>query len=226
MHDIIVALGSIPPLTLTLFVLLIVAVLIIMPRVLVRLGVQKIGGIELNVTHDYETQYHTLREVDDIDARMKEDLWDWSEDLFLEAAEASPLTCDMAIGHVLGGIFSHIRNIIVINHLVDRLAVENEEEFYRRLKRGIRAVIKNTNTEAAAVNCPHIQDLEHLHDVNRYDSLIAAWLKGARESVIDSCKEKIEVYEAALRKTKTKYWKDVYNTCIEKNNEYIKGMRS
>lgn len=197
--------------------------LFMVPRVMTKLGVKKIAGIELNSQNeDYTLQYRVNEDVSELDTQLKESLWEYTEDLLMDFAETSPLNCDAAIGHVLGGIFGHIRAHIMMNHLVDKLAVKNEEAFVKKLTRNVRASISDAK-RSVYEECPCKHEMEILN-IDRYRPVIDQWMSDARIMVSQTCEAKIDVYKNALKGTRSEYWRDVFKSCIEKNEHYIKGL--
>lgn len=211
----------------TMFVIctMIVLLVILMPRAIKRLGIKKIAGVELHSQEeDYARQYEIGKEIIEIDTRLKETLWEYSEDLLMDFAEKSPLTCDAAIGHVLGGIFGHIRAHIMLNHLTDKLSVANEDKFVKKLTRNVRASLGDSK-RSVYDECPCRHEMEVL-EVSRYRPVIDQWIADARTMVTAACKEKIDVYTQAMLDSRSDYWKAVFKKCIEKNEGYIEALRA
>lgn len=211
------------PGTMLILFAFIVTMLLMLPRVVKKMGIRKVAGIEIHGdTEDYTLQYNTSKAVDMIDADMKETVWEYTEDLFMDYAESSTIKCEAIVNSILGGVFNKIRAVIMLNHLVDKLAVTNEEYLKKRLTRHARTSLHGT-LNAVPSDCMHTADLSAIN-VSKYAAIIDTWIAGARKIVIKSCRDKIEIYEKALDDVHSAYWKNVFVECIAKNNEYIKGM--
>lgn len=201
----------------------IILIVLLLPKAVRKLGIKKIAGMELHSQEeDHARQYEINKEVIEIDTRLKESLWEYTEDLLIDFAEGSPLTCDAAIGHVLGGIFGHIRAHIMLNHLTTKLAISNEDKFVKKLTRNVRSSLSDAK-RSVYDGCPCRQEMQEL-DVSRYNNVIMRWLKDARMMVVASCEEKIALYESAVKDSRSDYWKGVFKKCIEKNEAYIESM--
>ena len=203
----------------------VILIVLLLPKALRKSGIKKIAGMELHSQEeDYARQYEINKEVIEIDTRLKESLWEYTEDLLMDFADRSTLTCDAAIGHVLGGIFNHMRAHIMLNHLTTKLAVSNEDKFIKKLTRNVRVSLSDAK-RSVYEGCPCKQEMQEL-EVSRYNNVIMKWIKDARIMVVASCEEKIELYERAIKDSKSDYWKDVFRKCIEKNEMYIEDMTS
>lgn len=202
---------------------MVVLLVILLPKAVRKLGIKKFAGIELNTQNDdYNLQHAVATDIMELDTTLKESLWEYTEDLLMDFAEQSPLTCDAAIGHVLGGIFGHMRAHIMLNHLTDKLAVRNEEQFVKKLTRNVRASLSDAK-RSIYDECPCRNEMMEL-SVDRYRPVIDQWLNDARIMVIETCRAKIDVYRDALERVHGDYWKDVFRKCIEKNERYIDGL--
>ena len=200
-----------------------VTMLLLLPRAVRKMGIRKLAGVEIHAdTEDYTLQYNTSKDIDEVDTVMKERLWEYTEDLFMDYAESSTIKCEAIVNSILGGVFNKIRAVIMINHLVERLAVSNEEYLKKRLTRHARTSLNGT-LHAVPASCVSKSELSSI-DAAKYGSLIDTWIAEARRIVVAACRDKIEIYEKAIDEAHSIYWKNVFDECIAKNKEYIKGM--
>lgn len=194
----------------------------ILPNIVKRLGIVKLGPLEME--HKHQTQnYEINRKIEDIDITNRENLWDMTEDMFSMAAESSPIKCEAIVGYILAGVSSPIRNLVLINHIAPKLVKSYESQLRVKIMRGISRAIKDARVINHDNGCPVMSDIQALTP-ERYDQLIDNWIIRAREITSRACLDKIRLYESAIENTNDKYWKDVYKTCVQKNKAYVKGM--
>lgn len=211
------------PGTMIILFAFIVTMVLLLPRAVRKMGIRKLAGIELgSSTEDYTLQYNTSKAIDEVDTIMKERLWEYTEDLFMDYAESSTIKCEAIVSSILGGVFNKIRAVIMINHLVEKLAIANEEYFKKKLTRHARTSLHGT-LHAIPEECANRADVSSI-DATKYATLIDIWIAEARRVVINACRDKIEIYEKARDEVHSTYWKNAFDECISKNNEYIKGM--
>lgn len=194
----------------------------ILPNVIKRTGIVKLGPLEME--HKQQTQnYEINRKIDEIDIENRENLWEMTEDIFAMAAESSTIKCDAAVGYILSGISSPIRNLVLINHIAPKLTMSYEPQLRAKISRGISRAIRDARSINHGHECPVVSDIMGLK-LERYDNLVDDWIHRARSITVKACSEKLKIYESAIENTNDKHWKAVYKTCAKKNKEYIKGM--
>ncbi len=194
----------------------------ILPNTIKKLGISRLGPLEME--HRHQTQnYEVAKKIDDIDRENRENLWEMTEDVFSRLADASAIRCDAVVGYILQGVSSPIRTMVMLNHIAPKLVKDKEDITVSRIKRGILKSIRTTKRLATAEGCPVFSDVDAI-DINRYDEVVHEWIRMARFITSSACKNKVEVYSAAIDETKDKFWKNVYITCIKKNKLYIQGM--
>lgn len=194
----------------------------ILPNAVRKMGITRFGPLEME--HKQQTlNYEINRKIDDIDINNRERLWDMTEDIFAIASEKSPIKCDAAVGYILSGVSSPIRNMVLLNHIAPKLVKSEEDVLRAKINRGISRAVRDAKHIIHDKGCPVSSDVSTL-SVERYTELIEDWVMRARSITSKACKDKIKVYEGALDNTNDKHWVSVYKECIQKNKSYIKGM--
>lgn len=210
--------------TLSLMVLVVGVIfgVYILPNVIKRLGIVKLGPLEME--HKHQTQnYEINRKIDEIDIENRENLWDMTEDIFAVAAEASTIKCEAAVGYILAGISSPIRNLVLINHIAPKLTTAYEPQLRAKISRGISRAIKDARAINPGNGCPVVEEIMSIK-IERYDSLVDNWIDRARAITTKACQDKLRIYDTAIDSTNDKHWKEVYRSCAMKNRDYIRGM--
>lgn len=210
--------------TLSLMVLVVGVIfgIYILPNVIKRLGIVKLGPLEME--HKHQTQnYEINRKIDEIDIDNRENLWEMTEDIFAMAAEASPIMCDAAVGYILAEISSPIRNLVLINHIAPKLTASFEPQLRAKISRGISRAIRDARSITHGQGCPVVDDIMAIK-LERYDKLVDDWIDRARSITCKACQDKLRVYDTAIENTSDKHWKEIYRNCAMKNREYIRGM--
>ena len=71
-----------------------------------------------------------------------------------------------------------------------------------------------------------MDDMRDWVDVEgEFNALVDEWLEMAMNEVKKSCYEKINLYETEMHSVeKSSIWKEIIQTCIEKNKNYIKEI--
>lgn len=210
--------------TLSLMVLVVGVIfgIYILPNVIKRLGIVKLGPLEME--HKHQTQnYEINRKIDEIDIENRENLWDMTEDMFAVAAETSTIKCDAAVGYILAGISSPIRNLVLINHIAPKLTASFEPQLRAKISRGISRAIRDARSINHGQGCPVVDDIMAIN-LERYDKLVDDWIDRARAITVKACQDKLRVYDTAIENTSDKHWKGIYRNCAMKNREYIRGM--
>ena len=198
------------------------ALLHVLPNTIRKLGIIKLGPLEME--HKHQTlNYEINRKIDEIDINNRERLWDMTEDIFAVASEKSTIKCEAAVGYILSGVSSPIRNMVLLNHIAPKLVKSEEDVLRAKICRGISRAVRDAKHIVHGKGCPVSSDVSDL-SVERYTGLIEDWMMRARSITSKACKEKLKVYQYAVDNTKDKYWVDVYRSCILKNKSYIKGM--
>lgn len=194
----------------------------ILPNIIKRLGIVKLGPLEME--HKHQTQnYEVNRKIDEIDIDNRENLWEMTEDIFALAAEGSTIKCEAAVGYILAGISSPIRNLVLINHIASKLTESFEPQLRAKISRGINRAIREARSVTHGHGCPVVDDIMGIK-LERYDHVVDDWIHRARAITAKACQDKLRVYESAIENTSDKHWKEVYRACAKKNRDYIKGM--
>ena len=192
----------------------------ILPNVIKRMGIVKLGPLEME--HKHQTQnYEVNRKIEEIDIENRESLWEMTEDIFAVAAESSTIKCDAAVGYILAGISSPIRNMVLINHIAPKLVISYEPQLKAKINRGISRAIKDARGINHGHGCPVVDDIMGIK-IDRYAQIVDDWIQRARSITVKACQEKVHVYESAIEQTSARHWKEIYNTCC--NKKYIRGM--
>lgn len=200
----------------------ILLVLYVLPNTVRKLGISRLGPLEMEHRHQSQN-YETTRQINDIDLDNRESLWDMTEDLFDAVAESSPIHCDAAVGFILSGVASPIRTMVLLNHIAPKLVRDNEDALVAKIRRGIARSVKDARRTCHGDGCPVAADVSAI-DTGKYDVVISDWLMRARSITSKACRDKIAVYNTALSMTNDKFWRRVYAECIDRNKGYIRGM--
>lgn len=200
----------------------ILLVLYVLPNTIRRLGVVRLGPLEMEHRHQSQN-YEVNRKVDEIDIANRERLWEMTEDIFDIAASSSKIRCEAVVGYILDGIAGPIRNLVMINHISSKLLIAEEDNLRSRIGRGVARAMRDTKKINYGNGCPIQDDIRSL-ELDGYTYLIDDWIARARSITAKSCRDKIRVYETALEDTKDRHWIRVYQNCIVKNQGYIRGM--
>ena len=215
-------LAAIPPVTLAILGLFILTILYSLPKLLKSIGVKKLGPLEIE-HNNQSINYSVLRQIEDIDIDNREALWDMTEDLFLRVAMYSSVQCTAAVGHIIDGIASPIRNMVLLNHIAPKLCKSNEELLRKKITHGITRSLRDTKLHKNIEGCPVTEQIAAL-DPDKYGQLIDTWIDQARAITAYACAKKIKVYTNTLTVVHDGHWSNVYTDCIEKNKHYIVGM--
>lgn len=222
MKELIEFLGTTSDMELIILVIGVLAALYILPNVIRRLGVIKLGPLEMEHKHQSQN-YEVNRKIENIDILNRENLWEMTEDLFAVAAETSLIGCEAIVGYILNSIASPIRNMVMINHIASKLVKSEEDHLKAKIERGILRAMRDSKKIDYGHGCPVEREIESINS-DKYKQLLEDWIMRARSITSKACKSKIKVYEQALEETKDKHWIKVYKSCTEKNREYIRGM--
>lgn len=204
------------------FTLLFAVVLTLLPRMLKKLGVTKIGPVEME-QQNQTLNYEVARQIEEIDINNREDIWDMTEELFGDVAMASTIPCQAAIGNIIGGIASPIRTMVMLNHIAPKLGKSHESALRAKINRGITRSLRENKGSALPHECPVYGDVSQLSP-DKYADLITAWIEAARAIAAKACKKKIDLYINTLEGITDDHWRKVYKTCIDKNEAYIEDM--
>lgn len=215
-------LAAIPPLTLAIFGALVLTILYSLPRVLRSIGVKKLGPLEIEQANQ-TINHDVLKQIENIDIDNREALWDMTEDLFLHASMRSSVPCSAAVGHIIDGIASPIRTMVLLNHIAPKLCKSNEELLRKKISHGITRALRDIKMYKDIDSCPVTEHVRSL-DPNKYSQLIDSWIESARSITALACAKKIKLYNDTLALVQDKHWSAVYNSCIEKNKHYIIDM--
>lgn len=192
------------------------------PSMAKDMGIKKFGPLELEQkNHSFNYQINKL--VEEVDNIQKERMWEMTEDLIGEYADAAPMQCQAAVGYICHNIINPLRTMIFLNHIAKHLVVQNEKVLRSKISRSINKTLRNTHLSMQHVQCPDLKNMvqENQHS---YDMVIDDWLQRARDICSQECTNKIRIYHKALNNTKDHYWKSIYQDCIAKNTHYIHGM--
>lgn len=215
-------LATIPPITLVILGILILAILYSLPRILRSSGIKKFGPLEIEHA-DQTINHNLLRQIDAIDTDNRETLWDMTEDIFLMVAVNSSVQCSAAVGHIIDGVASPIRNMVLLNHIAPKLGKSNEDILKSKLTYGVTRALRDAKLYKQIQGCPVSDEISKL-DPSKYSAVIDTWIDNARSITAHACVKKIHLYEHTLSQVHNKHWRDVYETCIEKNKQYITDM--
>lgn len=196
-----------------------------LPNFVKKMNITKLGSIEIEREQKYQSQnYEINRQIANIDIENRENLWDMTEDIFYVASESSKIGCEAIVGYILNGVASPLRNMIMLNHIASKLVLAEEEHLKAKIQRGIARSLKDSKKVEYGVGCPIEQKTIEKLSPEKYNLLIEDWILRARQITARACNEKIKVYEKALDNSTDKFWKNVYQTCIDKNKSYIRGL--
>lgn len=192
------------------------------PIMVKSMGLKKLGPLEIE--HKNQSfNYQINKLVEEVDITQRERMWEMTEDLIGEYAEASQLKCQAAIGYICHSIINPIRTMVLLNHIAKHLVIENEKILRAKILRGIHKTIRNTNTSMEYMHCADTDNMLKIN-LEGYDNIIDDWLTRARSICSQECANKIRIYRRAIENTEDKYWRTIYKDCIAKNTHYIEGM--
>ncbi len=222
MTDVVSAIGGLSGIQVVVVGVCLLAALHLLPDFVSRLGVTKLGPIEIerrNLSADYQVR----REIDAIDRDARERLWDMTEDMIHEGIGLDGVGCEAVSGCILYSISSPLRNMIMLNHMAQRLAVENERSLQDRLARGIRRSCREMSRVAVGAGCPVSQSILQI-DSRVFEQFILDWIVRARSITVRACRDKVAIYSRAASEIRDRYWIDVFKLCENKNIGYVRGM--
>lgn len=214
--------AGLDPLSIALLVLALIAILILLPKAVTEMGIKKLGPIQIEQSN--QTLNHlTNKRIEEIDIENRETLWEMTEDFFYDLKEKSPLSCKAVVESIAFAISSPIRTMVLLNHLAPKLNLENQSELSEKITRNINKAFKSTRSNSIPNSCTLSVDVAEI-STEKFIPNINEWFEKARQIVAKSCFQKIQVYEETLEETKDKFWKNIYQDCINKNTSYLEGM--
>ena len=111
----------------------------------------------------------------------------------------------------------------MLNHIAPKLVKSEEQHLKDKIKRGISRSIRDAKKVNYSEGCPIENDLLGINS-DKYSHIINDWIIRARQITSRACLKKIHVYEKAINDTNDDHWKEIYKSCIKKNQNYLKGM--
>lgn len=214
--------SGLDPISLVILVFGIFGVLILLPKALTEAGIKKLGPIQLE--QENQTLNHiTQRQIESIDTQNRENLWEMTEDLVFDKLFESKISCNMAAAAVTHALITPLRNMILLNHVAPKLAINEETSLKERITRSINRTRREIDAQLLPNACPATESIQTLN-IDNNGNFIDGWLKNSREITAKSCLEKLKTYNAALNQTKDRHWKDIFTNCYNKNVDYIEAM--
>lgn len=214
--------SGLDPISLVVLVFGIFGVLILLPKAITEAGIKKLGPIQLE--QENQTINHlTQRTIESIDIQNRENLWAMTEDLIFDKLFESKVPCNFAAAALTHALINPLRNMILLNHVAPKLAINEESSFKEKLNRSINRSRREINPQLLPPNCPSENSIKTL-DLSSSSEFLNNWLRLSREITSKSCLEKLKTYAAALDQTKDRHWKDIFTKCYNKNVDYIEAM--
>lgn len=112
--------SNLDPITTITLVLGIIAVLVLIPYVIRRAGISKLGPIQIE--QENQTQNHlTNQRIEQVDIDNRENLWDMTEELVAEVFLYENVSCYAVTSTLIHTTLSPIRTMILLNHIAPQL---------------------------------------------------------------------------------------------------------
>lgn len=208
--------------SLVVLILGVIAIIYFLPNAVKKMNIVKLGPLEIEHRHQSQN-YEVNRMIENIDLENRENLWEMTEDIFNSVAESSTIECEAVVGYIINGVSNPIRNIVMMNHVTKKLMKSEEQQLKEKIKHGISRSIRDAKRVDYAEGCPIENDLLDIN-TDKYSKVIDDWIIRARQITARACLAKINVYERAIAEINDNYWKEIYKSCIKKNQNYLKGM--
>lgn len=213
---------SVPPQSLFMLLLAIIAIIILIPRTIQKSRFTKLGPIQIE--QENQTQNHiTNKRIEQVDRDNREELWDMTEELVAEVFLHQDILCHAITSTLINTILSPMRTMILLNHIAPKLIKLNEQRLREKINRCINKGFRDIKLFSLPSKCPSGIPNEQLN-AEKYKDIIDRWLSLAREITSKSCIEKIKIYQEAINITQDDHWHKVFTSCKEKNIFYIKEM--
>lgn len=214
--------SNLDPITAIILVVGIIVILVLIPMVVRKSGISKLGPIQIE--QENQTQNHlTNQRVEQIDIENRENLWEMTEELVAEVFLYENVSCYAVTSTLIHTTLSPIRTMILLNHIAPKLTKNNEKKLREKIDRSIAKGFRDIKLAKLPESCPSKLETDNL-DTHKYKSLIDRWLELAREITSKACADKIKAYELTLEIVKDPHWQKIFQHCREKNISYIEDM--
>lgn len=210
-----------------------VVIILIVVAVLIKvfnLNISK-GTIK---TSDYEYDQrclivnHKIKEdVENIDWKLQKNLREQTKHLSYSISKIGNVQemCQASRKSLFNAYREPFYNCISNNHFTREFLPSNYESYRQNLIQSLRAIHQVLYIEYNLDSCK-MDDMRDWVDVEcEFNALVDEWLEMAMNEVKKSCYEKINLYETEMHSVeKSSIWKEIIQTCIEKNKNYIKEI--
>lgn len=214
--------SNLDPLSIGMITLLVVAILMFLPKAVNEMGIKKLGPIQME--QENQTLNHlTNKRIEAIDIENRENLWEATEEYLAKIAMDSIIKCPAAVNSILATVSGQIRTMILLNHIAPKLVFSNQEHLIQKLQRSVMKSFREIKNLSLPDGCPSAEDVSNIV-LEKFQGFFPNWLDLARSITVRACHEKIKVYLDALENTRDKHWKSIFESCYNKNLEYIEGM--
>jgi hypothetical protein len=171
---------------------------------------------------------HKIKEdVENIDWKLQKNLREQTKHLSYSISKIGNVQemCQASRKSLFNAYREPFYNCISNNHFTREFLPSNYESYRQNLIQSLRAIHQVLFIEYNLDSCK-MDDMRDWVDVeSEFNALVDEWLEMAMNEVKKSCYEKINLYETEMHSVeKSSIWKEIIQTCIEKNKNYIKEI--
>lgn len=171
---------------------------------------------------------HKIKEdVENIDWKLQKNLREQTKHLSYSISKIGNVQemCQASRKSLFNAYREPFYNCISNNHFTREFLPSNYESYRQNLIQSLRAIHQVLYIEYNLDSCK-MDDMRDWVDVeSEFNALVDEWLEMAMNEVKKSCYEKINLYEIEMHSVeKSSIWKEIIQTCIEKNKNYIKEI--
>lgn len=227
MVGVINSLSVVPLSHLLVFTVFLTLVIMVLPRVLRRLGLSKIGSVEFHHGSSGSSVlllFPLIDRLHDIDSDFRVSLWSMTDGLFDDIANNSDFRCSVCISHVLLALSDYVRSLILLGVTYQTLIPDDESHLVDKLRMGVTRGVRRSREIHLPDMCPVKADLDKVC-LDRYEWVVRDWIVRARSLALRSLRDRALVIGSFLSSCSDPDVKTVIQGMLATDEKFIKSLQ-